>query len=39
MNTSEKLEQGAIVKEKGTQYFKVGVPLVLLVNSTGQLCL
>ncbi|XP_023652332.1 peptidyl-prolyl cis-trans isomerase FKBP4 [Paramormyrops kingsleyae] len=24
MNTSEKLEQGAIVKEKGTQYFKEG---------------
>lgn len=25
MNTTEKLEQSAIVKEKGTQYFKVAV--------------
>lgn len=27
MNTDEKLEQGSIAKEKGTQCFKVGVIL------------
>ena len=29
MNTVEKLEQSSVVKEKGTQYFKVGPPLWL----------
>ena len=29
MNTVEKLEQSSVVKEKGTQYFKVRPPLWL----------